>query len=166
MCNQGQAPFRRRLLLIKNKLFIIFFFLDKGCEYRIAINQILQSPSIYYWSELDRNGISVYTRTIISDWGGRLELEIDWKARIWACVSRKQKNIYSNSIISYGFKSERNSRECLLFHNDTMSALGRTQDMFSDTAIQLQPVFTQWIQNTHALVPAATAPKRKWSRVE
>jgi hypothetical protein len=26
--------------------------------------------------------------------------------------------------------------------------------MFSDTAIQLQPVFAQWIQNTHALAPA------------
>ncbi|KAB2037612.1 hypothetical protein ES319_D03G086700v1 [Gossypium barbadense] len=29
----------------------------------------------------------------------------------------------------------------LYIHNDTMSALGRPQDMFSDTAIQLQPVF-------------------------
>ena len=36
--------------------------------------------------------------------------------------------------------------------------LGRPQDMFSDTAIQLQPVFAQWIQNTHALAPGATAP--------
>nr|APB96569.1 RNA polymerase beta subunit [Caucalis platycarpos] len=59
--------------------------------YRIVINQILQSPGIYYRSELDHNGISVYTGTIISDWGGRLELEIDKKARIWARVSRKQK---------------------------------------------------------------------------
>ncbi|KAJ8419196.1 LOW QUALITY PROTEIN: hypothetical protein Cgig2_032350 (chloroplast) [Carnegiea gigantea] len=39
-----------------------------------------------------------------------------------------------------------------------MSALGRPQDMFSDTAIQLQPVFAQWIQNTHVLAPSATAP--------
>uniref|UniRef100_A0AAU8AVU4 DNA-directed RNA polymerase subunit beta n=1 Tax=Tulipa tetraphylla TaxID=3064860 RepID=A0AAU8AVU4_9LILI len=59
--------------------------------YRIVINQILQSPGIYYRSELDHNGISIYTSTIISDWGGRLELEIDRKARIWARVSRKQK---------------------------------------------------------------------------
>ena len=59
--------------------------------YRIVINQILQSPGIYYRSELDNNGISVYTSTIISDWGGRSELEIDRKARIWARVSRKQK---------------------------------------------------------------------------
>jgi len=46
----------------------------------------LQSPGIYYRSELDHNGISVYTGTIISDWGGRSELEIDRKARIWARV--------------------------------------------------------------------------------
>ena len=46
----------------------------------------------------------------------------------------------------------------LYIHNDTMSALGRPQDMFSDTAIQLQPVFAQWIQNTHDLAPTLTAP--------
>ena len=39
-----------------------------------------------------------------------------------------------------------------------MSALGRPQDMFSDTAIQLQPIFAQWVQNTHALAPELTAP--------
>jgi len=59
--------------------------------YRIVINQILLSPGIYYRSELDHKGISIYTGTIISDWGGRLELAIDKKERIWARVSRKQK---------------------------------------------------------------------------
>ena len=43
-------------------------------------------------------------------------------------------------------------------HNDTMRALGRPQDMFSDKAIQLQPIFAQWIQNTHLLAPGTTAP--------
>ncbi|MEH2391143.1 MAG: photosystem I core protein PsaA [Nostoc sp.] len=46
----------------------------------------------------------------------------------------------------------------LYIHNDTMRALGRPQDMFSDTGIQLQPVFAQWIQNIHALAPGTTAP--------
>ncbi|KAL7147922.1 hypothetical protein ABFS83_06G142400 [Erythranthe nasuta] len=46
----------------------------------------------------------------------------------------------------------------LYIHNDTMSALVRLQDMFSDTAIQLQPVCVQWIQNSHALALVATAP--------
>ena len=37
-----------------------------------------------------------------------------------------------------------------------MSALGRPQDMFSDTAIQLQPIFAQWVQNIHADAPGVT----------
>ncbi len=43
-------------------------------------------------------------------------------------------------------------------HNDTMQALGRPQDMFSDSAIQLQPIFAQWIQGLHTNAIAATAP--------
>ncbi|MEO1210446.1 MAG: photosystem I core protein PsaA [Cyanobacteria bacterium J06638_20] len=46
----------------------------------------------------------------------------------------------------------------LYIHNDTMRALGRPQDMFSDTAIQLQPVFAQWVQGLHTLAPGNTAP--------
>ncbi|MEH2148857.1 photosystem I core protein PsaA [Nostoc sp.] len=46
----------------------------------------------------------------------------------------------------------------LYIHNDTMRALGRPQDLFSDTGIQLQPVFAQWIQSIHALAPGTTAP--------
>nr|QCI07041.1 photosystem I P700 apoprotein A1 [Haraldiophyllum bonnemaisonii] len=46
----------------------------------------------------------------------------------------------------------------LYIHNDTMRALGRSQDMFSDTAIQLQPVFAQWVQNIHTLAPSNTSP--------
>lgn len=51
----------------------------------------------------------------------------------------------------------------LYIHNDTMSALGRPQDMFSDTAIQLQPVFAQWIQNTHYISPNLTAYNASFS---
>ena len=46
----------------------------------------------------------------------------------------------------------------LYIHNDTMRALGRSQDMFSDKAIQLQPVFAKFIQNIHLLAPIRTAP--------
>ncbi|PHT98323.1 Photosystem I chlorophyll a apoprotein A1 [Capsicum chinense] len=46
----------------------------------------------------------------------------------------------------------------LYIHNDTMSTLGIPEDIFSDTAIQLKPVFAQWIPNTHALAPGATTP--------
>lgn len=40
----------------------------------------------------------------------------------------------------------------LYIHNDEMRSLGRPQDMFSDTAIQLQPIFAQWVQNLQANV--------------
>ncbi len=46
----------------------------------------------------------------------------------------------------------------LYIHNDTMRALGRPQDMFSDSAIKLQPVFAQWVQSLHAAAPGNTAP--------
>jgi photosystem I P700 chlorophyll a apoprotein A1 len=46
----------------------------------------------------------------------------------------------------------------LYVHNDTMRAWGRPQDMFSDTGIQLQPVFAQWLQHIHAAAPGNTAP--------
>jgi photosystem I P700 chlorophyll a apoprotein A1 len=46
----------------------------------------------------------------------------------------------------------------LYIHNDTMRALGRQQDMFSDQAIQLQPIFAQWIQGLHNVAPGNTAP--------
>jgi photosystem I P700 chlorophyll a apoprotein A1 len=46
----------------------------------------------------------------------------------------------------------------LYIHNDTMRALGRPQDMFSDKAIQLQPIFAQWIQGIHASAAGNTAP--------
>ena len=46
----------------------------------------------------------------------------------------------------------------LYIHNDTMQALGRPQDMFSDKAISLQPIFAQWIQNLHSVAPGTTSP--------
>ena len=36
-------------------------------------------------------------------------------------------------------------------HNDTMRAFGRPQDMFSDTGIQLQPIFAQWVQHIQTM---------------
>jgi photosystem I P700 chlorophyll a apoprotein A1 len=45
----------------------------------------------------------------------------------------------------------------VIYIHDTLSALGRPADMFSDTAIQLQPIFAQWIQK-RILAPNLTAP--------
>jgi len=45
----------------------------------------------------------------------------------------------------------------LYIHNDTISALGRPQDIFGDTGIQLQPIFAQWLQKTHYYAPQRIA---------
>lgn len=58
---------------------------------RVLISQILRSPGIYYNHELDHKGVSTYTSTIISDWGGRFKLEMDRRNRIWIRISKKRK---------------------------------------------------------------------------
>jgi len=45
----------------------------------------------------------------------------------------------------------------LYIHNDTMQ-LWVAQDMFSDTAIQLQPVFAQFVQNIQTLLRVQLLP--------
>jgi photosystem I P700 chlorophyll a apoprotein A1 len=46
----------------------------------------------------------------------------------------------------------------LYIHNDTMRALGRSKDMFSDSAIKLEPVFAKWIQSLHTIANQGTSP--------
>lgn len=58
---------------------------------RALVSQILRSPGIYYNRELDQKGISTYTSTVISDWGGRFKPEIDRKDKIWVRISKKKK---------------------------------------------------------------------------
>jgi photosystem I P700 chlorophyll a apoprotein A1 len=45
----------------------------------------------------------------------------------------------------------------LYIHNDTLSALGRAQDVFCDTGIQIQPRWAQFVQKIHFLAPHASA---------
>jgi photosystem I P700 chlorophyll a apoprotein A1 len=46
----------------------------------------------------------------------------------------------------------------LYIHNDSISAIGRPYDIFSDTAIQIQPIFAQYLQKIHSLAPQVTVP--------
>jgi DNA-directed RNA polymerase subunit beta len=65
------------------------FIINGAC--RVIVNQILRSPGIYYGSELDAQANLIYTCTFISEWGGRLKLEMDNKKRIWVRLSKKRK---------------------------------------------------------------------------
>jgi len=46
----------------------------------------------------------------------------------------------------------------IFVHNDSLSALGRPQDIFSDTSIQVQPFFSQFLQKIHSFAPLVTSP--------
>jgi photosystem I P700 chlorophyll a apoprotein A1 len=46
----------------------------------------------------------------------------------------------------------------LYLHNDTISALGRKNDIFRDRAIQISPIFAQYLQKIHSLAPQVTVP--------
>nr|WCR30449.1 RNA polymerase beta subunit [Selaginella remotifolia] len=65
-------------------------FVVNGID-RVIINQVLRSPGIYYDLERDSNGNLVYTGTIISNWGGKLKLELDGRNRIWVRVRKRRK---------------------------------------------------------------------------
>nr|YP_010981709.1 RNA polymerase beta subunit [Lygodium circinatum]UYR96082.1 RNA polymerase beta subunit [Lygodium circinatum] len=73
---------------------------------RVLINQVLRSPGIYYNRESDHKGVSAYTSTIISDWGGRFKLGIDKRDRTWVRISRKRKVSILILLLAMGLNEE------------------------------------------------------------
>jgi photosystem I P700 chlorophyll a apoprotein A1 len=51
----------------------------------------------------------------------------------------------------------------LYIHNGITRAFGRSQDLFSDKAIQLQPIFAKWIQNLDSQAPNGVTTPNKLS---
>nr|YP_009582601.1 RNA polymerase beta subunit [Selaginella lyallii]QBL02065.1 RNA polymerase beta subunit [Selaginella lyallii] len=73
---------------------------------RVILNQILRGPGIYYNAEWDQNGNPVYTGTIISNWGGKLKLELDGRNRIWVRVRKKRKMSIQLLLLAMGSNAE------------------------------------------------------------
>ena len=65
-------------------------FIISGTE-RVIINQIVRSPGIYYKQELDKNGKSIYSASLISNRGSWLKFEIDAKGQIWVRIDKTHK---------------------------------------------------------------------------
>nr|YP_009559697.1 RNA polymerase subunit beta [Lycopodium clavatum]AZU95749.1 RNA polymerase subunit beta [Lycopodium clavatum] len=76
---------------------------------RVIINQMLRSPGIYYKSEKDSDlgGITTHTGTIISNWGERLQLELDVKNRIWFRINKKHKISILLLLLAMGLNKEK-----------------------------------------------------------
>jgi DNA-directed RNA polymerase subunit beta len=65
-------------------------FLVNGIE-RIVINQIVRSPGIYYKSEADKQGVRIYTASLISNRGTWVKFEIDKDDLIYVKIDKAKK---------------------------------------------------------------------------
>lgn len=65
-------------------------FVVNGIE-RIIINQIVRSPGIYYKSEADKQGIRIYTASLISNRGTWIKFEIDKDDLIYIKIDKAKK---------------------------------------------------------------------------
>nr|YP_009397440.1 RNA polymerase b-subunit [Dasyclonium flaccidum]ARW66626.1 RNA polymerase b-subunit [Dasyclonium flaccidum] len=88
-------------------------FIISGTE-RVIINQIVRSPGIYYKKELDKNGKSIFSASLISNRGSWLKFEIDTKNQIWVKIDKTHK------VNAYIFL-----RSIGLRHEDIQSKLNR-----------------------------------------
>jgi len=80
-------------------------FIISGTE-RVIINQIVRSPGIYYKQELDKNGKSIYSASLISNRGSWLKFEIDAKGQIWVRIDKTHKVNAYIFLRSIGISSE------------------------------------------------------------
>ncbi|KAG4944794.1 hypothetical protein JHK85_002916 [Glycine max] len=143
--------------IIHHHLAIAILFLIAGHMYRTnwgighSIKDILEAHKGPFTGQGHKGLYEILT----TSWHAQLSINLAMLGSLTIVVAHHMYSMppYPYLATDYGFHSFG-----LYIHNDTMSALGRPQDMFSDTAIQLQPVFAQWIQNTHALAPGTTAP--------
>jgi DNA-directed RNA polymerase subunit beta len=65
-------------------------FVVNGIE-RIIINQIVRSPGIYYKSEADKQGVRIYTASLISNRGTWIKFEIDKDELIYIKIDKAKK---------------------------------------------------------------------------
>ena len=80
-------------------------FVISGTE-RVIINQIVRSPGIYYKKELDKNGKSIYSASLISNRGSWLKFEIDAKGQVWVRIDKTHKVNAYIFLRSIGISSE------------------------------------------------------------
>ena len=80
-------------------------FVISGTE-RVIINQIVRSPGIYYKKELDKNGKSIYSASLISNRGSWLKFEIDSKGQVWVRIDKTHKVNAYIFLRSIGISSE------------------------------------------------------------
>ncbi|WP_124977649.1 DNA-directed RNA polymerase subunit beta [Ligilactobacillus salitolerans] len=80
-------------------------FIINGAE-RVIVSQLVRSPGVYFNSELDKNGRSIYGTTVIPNRGAWLEYETDAKNIAYVRIDRTRKIPMTELIRALGYGSD------------------------------------------------------------
>ena len=109
-------------LMTDNGTFVI-----NGAE-RVVVSQIVRSPGIYYHSELDKSGKTIYSSTVIPYRGAWLEYESDVSDVFYVRIDKNRKIPVSILIRALGIESD--SDILNFFGNDEMMKTTLEKDVF------------------------------------
>jgi DNA-directed RNA polymerase subunit beta len=80
-------------------------FIINGAE-RVIVSQLVRSPSVYYESEIDKNGRVSYTAKIIPSRGTWLEFETDARDVLYVRIDRTRKTTITALLRALGLSSD------------------------------------------------------------
>ena len=80
-------------------------FVINGAE-RVIVSQLVRSPSIYFNSEIDKNGREVITSQIIPNRGTWLEFEVDARDVLYVRIDRTRKVPITTLLRAFGLSSD------------------------------------------------------------
>jgi DNA-directed RNA polymerase subunit beta len=105
-------------------------FLINGAE-RVVVSQLVRSPGVYYTSQIDKMGKSLFAATVIPNRGTWLEYETDSNDMVWARVDRNRKVPMTTLVRALGIETDASIID--LFEDEQMTEvlykdLSKTQD--------------------------------------
>ena len=80
-------------------------FIINGAE-RVIVSQLVRSPSVYYNSEIDKNGRELITSQIIPNRGTWLEFETDARDVMYVRIDRTRKVTLTTLLRAFGLSSD------------------------------------------------------------
>ncbi len=113
-------------LMTDNGTFVI-----NGAE-RVVVSQIVRSPGIYYHSDLDKSGKTIFSSTVIPYRGAWLEYETDTNDVFYVRIDKNRKILISILIRALGIESDNDILN--FFGNDDMLKSTLDKDILVDEA--------------------------------
>ena len=87
-------------------------FIINGAE-RVVVSQLVRSPGVYYSSEIDKTGKSLYSATVIPNRGAWLEYEADSNDVVYVRIDRTRKLPITTLLRAFGFQNDAEIKELL-----------------------------------------------------